>query len=736
MRANGAGRNYRDNAGGLVLAVSFLAAAVPLSPAHAADAAPGTAPQAPDPIGEIVVTAQHIKENAQKTPIAMSVYSAAAVKENAITDISALSALAPDINFSSNQGSPTITIRGISSLDVTENGDPAVTVDVDGFYLNRPYSIDATMYDIDRIEVLRGPQGTLNGRNSVGGAINIVTAKPTDQAAGYASAAVGNYNALAFEGMVNIPLSDIVQVRAAFLTNSHDGYRNNAPQPNGDDADSKSGRLSIAFEPASNFHGLLTFELSKEGGAGEAVENIAYVYTATGALEHSLPAGINSKTFPIATTPYVNLTEAAVRYNLVYSFPGFDVTALGGYDDTVWHHNTDYSSVANNPQIQVFSQNEYPKTINAELRANSTGDTPFQWQIGAFYFHEKSHLLSYQATPLAGGILDEFLGFVYQTHSSSKAGYAQASYKFTDALKLTAGLRYTSDNKAESGYYGELTFGPASANVYDNGTASSSKVTYHVALDYDLSRFNLLYAKFDTGYKAGGFNFGASGYAPETLTSYEVGSKNRFLNNAVQLNVDAYYSKFVDEQVGTYVFLPNGFANALTENAGASRIYGAEADLIVKIPVIGTFNASVDYLHARYTNFVSVADPSDPSLSGNVQLAGNTPPQSPTWSAELGLEHQWKVLKGTLTGRVQTKFQSASNFSFYNYADTAQPAYTMSNLFLSYAPDQSTWKVSIFAKNIENSKVFSTAQENAYAFAYAYQFYPPRTFGARLEKKW
>jgi iron complex outermembrane receptor protein len=149
----------------------------------------------------------------------------------------------------------------------------------------------------------------------------------------------------------------------------------------------------------------------------------------------------------------------------------------------------------------------------------------------------------------------------------------------------------------------------------------------------------------------------------------------------------------------------------------------------------------VNYLHARYTNFLSIADPSDPAASGNVQLTGNTPPQAPDWSAQLGLEHSWPVGSATLTGRIQSKLQSASNFSFYNFPDTRQAGYTMSDAFLSYAPGTSIsgsgqWKITAFVKNLGNSTVFSGARQNQYAYSYAYAFYPPRTFGLRLEDSW
>jgi iron complex outermembrane receptor protein len=720
----------------LAIALAFLCFAPSGPSAIAAEVA--AAEGSTGGLDEIVVTAQHVKENAQTTPIAMSVYGGDALKRNAITDLAGLSAVAPDVNFANVQGEPIVTIRGISSRDTTENGDPAVTVNVDGFYQNRQYSLNAVLYDIDRIEVLRGPQGTLNGRNSVGGAINIVTAQPTNTFAAYASLEYGNYNNLATQGMVNVPISDTLQMRLAFLTTSHDGYRNNAPQPNGDDADNKSARAELAFEPFDNFRGLLTFQYTKEGGAGDVSENIPYAYTPGGSLIKALPSGINPMTFKVDTPPFLDLTEKTLRFNFTYDIGAIQLTVLGGYDQTAWHHWVDDSNPYSTPAVFAFIQNEYPDTLNGEFRIASKSEAPFQWQAGAFFYREHSHLVSSNASPQTDGTYNEFFGFVYSTRDTSDAGYVQASYKFTDALKLTAGVRYTSDYKEEMGFYGQLT----PLVVYSNqaGDASSTKSTFHAALDYQLTPENLLYAKYDTGYKGGGFNFGGGSYRPETVTAYELGTKNRFLNGTLQLNVAAFYDKYRDEQVSTFAFLSDGNSVALTENAGKSTLYGLETDFLAKVPVLGTLNASVDYLHARYTYFLSVGDPSDPTAKGNVNLAGNTPPQAPTWSAQLGLDHDWDIPGGTLTGRIESKLQSSSNFSFYDFPDTRQPAYTMSNAFLSYSPTSAAgsgrWKITAFVKNLENAAVYSNALENQYAVSYTYQFYPPRTYGLRFEQTW
>lgn len=703
-----------------------------LFPQSAAAEVPGEFGSA---LTEVVVTAQHLQENVQTTPIAISVYNGGALQTVGINNLASLSAVAPDINFATTEGQSIVTIRGISSRDTTQTGDPAVTVDTDGFYMNRPYGLDANLYDIDRIEVLRGPQGTLNGRNSVGGSINIITAKPVNHLAGYTSVQYGNYNDLELQGMINLPLSERVQMRTAFLSASHDGYRDNYPEPPGESQDDRSGRVELAFEPADNFKGLLTARYTKQGGSGDVTQYIPFVHTPAGALDHELPAGINSERFPLGTEPFLRIESGQFRAQLVYDFRAVEVTALGGYDHTSYIQSVDqtlYPTATTGVYKWVPSQS--PNTVNAELRVASRSSGPFQWQVGGFYFTETSGLLSADETQGKNGGESLYFGFTYHTAMRSKAGYAQASYQVTSKLKLTGGIRYTNDYKGEHGNYGDYAAGVIFA--YRAGQATYSKSTYHAAADYQLTSSSLLYAKYDTGYKAGGFNLGGSSYQPETVTAYEIGSKNRFLKNTLQLNAAAFYYNYTDQQVTTYRFLATGQPVQLVQNAGASRSYGVETDLEYRIPVIGMLSLNVDYLHAFYTYFLSVADPSDRTVHGNVQLAGNHPPQAPAWSFGMGLEHTWDLGAGALTFRVQSKAQTSYYFSFYNFPDTRQKGYTMSDAFLIYQPGDSHWKLTAFVRNFENSVVFRDAEESAYAAAYAYEFYPPRTFGGRFAYTW
>jgi iron complex outermembrane recepter protein len=225
---------------------------------------------------EVVVTAQKRAESAQTTPIAITVYNSEELQRKGIVDVASLATSDTSLNFTWGAGGalPYLTMRGISSHDTSEIGDPAVAVATDGFFVNRPYGLLASMYDIQRVEVLRGPQGTLYGRNATGGVVNIITAKPTKDFEASGSLEYGNYNTLNVNGMINMPINDLVQIRAAYSSNKRDGYRavfteDGVPPEKGDDEDTHSGRVEVAFYPTEHLYGLFTVQDSQIGGTGD-----------------------------------------------------------------------------------------------------------------------------------------------------------------------------------------------------------------------------------------------------------------------------------------------------------------------------------------------------------------------------------------------------------------------------------------------------------------------------------
>ncbi len=389
------------------------------------------------------------------------------------------------------------------------------------------------------MEVLRGPQGTLYGRNATGGAINLVTAKPTKEFEGYATAGIGNYDTLYSEGALNLPLSDRVQMRVSYFTRSHDGYRDNAPARDGDDEDAKAARLHLMAEPTDEFTVLLTAEMTKLGGNGPAVYGTPLITDADGNVDHNRqPLPDKAKGWPLnLPSGYYDATIKAFRWKLDYDLGFADVTYLGGFRRLDYHNLYDLDGVAT--EAFYFQTNEQPRTWNHEVRLSSKQDQRLTWQVGAFYFQETNNLLSFFQDYNAGTATTPANLFIFtypNIDATSKAGFGQGAFALTDDLKVEAGVRYTKDYKRRS-RQPQLRFRHAIAGCLVRLFEDDLPRGPGLAGD---TRRACIYGKFDTGYKAGGFT-DAAAYAPESIKAYEIGSKNRLFGNTVQLNVSGFY---------------------------------------------------------------------------------------------------------------------------------------------------------------------------------------------------
>jgi len=702
-------------------------------------------------LAEVIVTAQKRVESAQTTPVAITVYNAEEIARKGITDIQTLATQDTSLNLTYGGGgeAPYLTMRGISSHDTSEIGDPAVAVAVDGFFQNRTYGLITSLFDLERIEVLRGPQGTLYGRNATGGVVNIITAKPTKEFEVKASVEAGNFNTLNASGVVNLPFSDALQLRVAVDSNKHDGYRKiitelGAPADGGDDQDARSGRVELAFSPTEHLSGLITLQSMQIGGTGNVSKIIPFVPNPNvpGDILHTLPPLGSPDTFATYSPTYVRIDEKTYKLGLTYDgLPGgAKLVYLGGYDNLQWHHALPTNSFGGLPfdVTQSYYQNEYPKTQNHELRVESPTDGRFIWQAGLYYFKEKStdlysHVVSNPGTSNAS----ELIAFKFPiVQDTSRAVYGQGSASLTDNLKLTAGVRYTKDSKERTGTF-DLNF----INVFgipQGGSGDFSKVTGHLGLDWTPTGHSLEYAKVDTGYKAGGFTT-CNPYGPEQVTAYEIGSKNRLLNNTVQLNVSAFYNDYKDQQIATFVPSSVCISNSTVQNAGGSRIYGLEGQFDALLGPVGKADLSFTYLHARFTNFIAapgiaaaVADCTPDGTTGNCQLSGNTLSQSPTLTIGAGLEHTWPLQNAmTLNGRVEAKYTTKQYFDPFNYASTTAPGYALGNANLDLAGGN--WKIGAWVRNISNQRYFTNMQEYYTDSLYTYSYGAPRTFGVRVE---
>jgi len=715
-------REFRDgNAGRIAFAV---ACALGFGRA-VAQSDTGESPAAADAgvLSEVVVTAEKRTSSEEKTPISMTVLSTDILKSNAVGNLEDLSSIAPSVSFARAGASTIMTVRGISSRDTTETGDPAVSVNIDGFYFQRAIGFGDSLFDLARVEVLRGPQGTLYGRNATGGAINLVTAKPTKEFEGYATAGIGNYDTLYSEGALNLPLSDRVQMRVSYFTRSHDGYRDNAPARDGDDEDAKAARIHLMAEPTDELTLLLTAEMTKLGGNGPAVYGTPLVTDADGNVDHNRqPLPYKAKGWPLnLPSGFYDATIKAFRWKLDYDLGFADATYLGGFRRLDYHNLYDLDGVEN--EAFYFQTNEQPRTWNHEVRLSSKQDQRLTWQVGAFYFQETNNLLSFFQDYNAGTATNPANLFIFtypNINATSKAGFGQGAFGLTDELKIEAGVRYTKDYKRR---VGNLNYG--SGVQEQDASSDSSKTTYHVGLDWQATPRNLIYGKFDTGYKAGGFTDAAS-YAPESINAYEIGSKNRLFGNTVQLNVSGFYYDYTNQQISQFI-------DGLTyiRNAGKSQLYGLELEGTALLSDYDRVDGYIGYLHAKFVDFALAAG------GTNVQLAGNRPPQAPRLSVNLGYQHRFPLPNGGgLTPRVQTHLETTSFLTVYNYPDDRQPGYTRTDAMLTYNSPEDKWSVEAYGRNLENKAVIINAQENGLWSTYNYQFAAPRTYGLQVSLHW
>ena len=698
---------------------------------------------------EVVVTAQKREESAQKAAISMTVYSSEEIVTAGIHDIASLATADPSMNLTVSNGAGYVAVRGIASTDVTEIGDPAVAISRDGFFTNRSYGLYSSMYDIERIEVLKGPQGTLFGRNSTGGAINIITRKPDREVGGYAAVDLGSFSARNFEAALNAPLGDRVQLRVSGISRRHDGYRDNAPQRDGDDEHSDSVRIQLAFQPFEDFTGWISAQRDRTRGVGDVSLGTRPINT--------FPVNFDSRRFAMQAETFTNLDSTRLRWELNYAgLPGgATVTYLGGREKMSWDHALD--GTGGGPVVQQFLQSEHPTTINHELRVSAAPGGRVFWQAGVFYFKETNDPLDSGLFINSGQFANQYLiKFNYAVETISKAGFGQLAVNVSDALKLSGGLRYTKDSKRRTGLaqldltvasggflaipFNGCYFGPNPSSCSHlvvptpgNGILDDSKVTYHLGADWTMSDINLLYAKFDTGYKSGGFNSNGSApsvaYGPESVKAFELGTKNRFLDNRAQLNAAVFYQKYTGYQASQFVSALGGGPGI--QNAGEATIKGAEVEFIT-LGSLGRLNLQASLLDTRFSNFLAV----DATGTSTVDLSGNDLPNAPGFSLSAGFEHAFPLASGALTARIDGKYTGAFYYSFFNFADTRSPSRTVGNASLTYAPESSKWNLQAYVRNFTDEVVFSNIRRNTISNSQELQFAPPRTFGARLQYNW
>ena len=692
-------------------------------------------------IQDIVVTANRVGTDAQDTPIALNVYSGDDLRDQGINSVSDLTKIDPSVNLTNNGGAAYIAVRGIASTDTTEIGDPSVPITRDGFYVNRSFSINASMYDVARIEVLKGPQGTLNGRNSTGGLINIITNRPEMKNGGYASVDIGNYGAFIGEMGANLVIADGLAFRASGIFNTHNGYRKLlGPARFGDDEDFASGRVQLQFNRDA-LSIWASYQHDSRDVNGDAILNLP--------LASPKPDFGDANVFPNNSPILTKLGGDRFRWEVNYDgLAGLNFTYAGGYDKQDFRNRLDATGPLYDANRQ-FRQSEKPSTWNHEVRVSNDQGNRLFFQAGYFHFQEEntidSGVYNLQATgPFApGGPLaalaqpNQFgIKFDYNVKTRSDAVFGQIEYQLTDTLQASLGARYTWDRKDRTGQ--AVIFLPALSSPFappltlvtpGNGKLNESQPTWHAGLTYKPSSDSMIYAKYDRGYKSGGFNSNGSQtsvpYGPEKLDAFEIGTKNSLMGNRLQINADVFYSDYRGYQASQTSASIGGGAG--TFNVGSAKIYGAEGEITALLGVGTKASVNATYLHTKFGDGITVADGANVAQD----IGGNELPNAPAFTVVGSLDHEFVLPVGSLTARVDGKYSSSFYYSVFNNTDTQSDDYFIGNASLTFAAPGG-WKVQGYVKNIFDKAILAVAARNYVSGLNTYQFQAPRTYGVRF----
>lgn len=640
---------------------------------------------------EIVVTAEKREANSQTVGISISAFTGENLDNMGTLNVLELSKFVPNLQIGSETSDLKVMLRGVGSDNLEAFSDPGVAIHVDGVYQARPSGGNSLFYDMERVEVLRGPQGTLYGRNATGGAINFITNMPTDEFDAAIDLAAGDKSWQRIRGMLNVPIAgDKLMFRIAGITEQRDGVEQNLVPggTQGNNVDDQSVRAHLTWQPSDNARITLSANSLTKGGVGPVRKRTsspgAAVVTPGGVPANCQDCGYVINPSDLRTTfkdteESFDLDTQGVNLTFDYDFGSMVLTAIASDQSTDMNLLQD-SDQSPRPKGMRGGTTDTATVIQAseqstfELRLASVGEGPWEWLAGLYYLDENAiQNTLINRDPTFGAKLD--IDIKHDVNSKSQAAFGQLSYSPSDTLKLTAGVRYSKDEKDALGGTivtidppnpfipfpppGRTIFTPPIARGSQGFTPADewSKATWKLGMDWFVNDDSMVYATVSTGYKAGGFNFGVAGaesYDPEEVTAFEIGSKNRFANDRVQLNATAFYYDYTDLQVFQVVD-----RTIIVRNAAEATIYGAELELIAMATDALQFDASLGLLNTEYNDFILPSnlflDPT--GAPTNVDVSGNNLINAPEKSGHIGAQYTFSLGgSGELTARIQGYF--------------------------------------------------------------------------------
>jgi iron complex outermembrane receptor protein len=667
----------------------------------------------------VVITAEKRLTLLDKTPETISAISGAKLTEMGAAGLEDVVTLVPNMSLTTSFGSTQVYLRGIGNIFTLAGGDPGVAMYTDGSYISDQFSTSASLFDLQRVEVLRGPQGALYGRNATGGALNLITARPTDSFKGQASVLLGDYGRKETEGFVSGRLGESsTTVRLSFQLKQHDGYAPNSlagkaygPVAPGapdaansvgpkalDDLNSRALRLQTAtdFGDAGSLRLIASASREHDNGPNLAILPDAVMYT-------DMFFGVRpTSTARSATYNVANNRVDVDTLQAIYERPiganTLSVSASQRKSNAV--RNTDIDGSSATLLDGLYNTRSTDASIDVHLASDDSGR--WQWLIGATHLaFDQTQDVNIRVT--YPGPTPAFIQLGGEVKTRSNALYGDVRYALSPILALRGGLRLNRDEKSATEYMRLPLLGLEGKGA---PSAAWSSVPGHVGVEWQVSSDTLAYGKLAHGFKSGAINLGAlqtETVKPESVNSFEVGLKTAFLGKRGSFSAALFTSRYTNMQLGQV-----GNLSQILGNAAKAKINGLEMELLMRpVPAL-TLGASLGLMDPTYTAFTNtdtnVRSPAVGPVSVNGHQLANVS------RAQAALSAEWAQAFGAYRAVLSADYVWRDKFYFneFNTADAVQEGYGLLNIAASIRPTGGKWKIYGQLKNATNTTALTS----------------------------
>ena len=714
-------------------------------------------------VGDIVVTAQRRQQSIQNVGIAITAMSGDTLSNLGVTSTQGIAAQVPALVFDSGSGGGVnafVTIRGVSQVDYSEHQEAPNAVYLDEVYVPTPSMVGFPVYDVERVEALRGPQGTLFGRNSTGGLLQFVTANPTDYFTGFFDASFANYNTFRVEGAAGGPLAEGLNFRVAgFMTQGNGTFKNRNPGDKDQFEKHQFGVRAKLGADLGDWKAILTGSYNKDPRHREGVYKVKPSFIDANGVTQFLPADLDFYGTGPGNDPFgyrdpsddghvgsFNSQDGHLEKEFYYGtlkvegpIGGATLSSISNYSRAMVDYMEDADSTPN--RIFNYSNGGHTRQFSQELRLSGDAGR-LNWVVGGYFLDLKGSyftdfdFVAFAGTPDAFRTINE-----YDQRTRSYAAFGQVEYKITDTLKATLGGRYTHDKKTFNSVVFDAST-PANTVVYEFSRATvGSAVTQSRSdwagkfqIDYQPSRDVLIYAGVSRGIRGGGFNATPDGavaladtpFKNETVISYEGGTKLRLFDGAARLNLSGFYYDYSNYQAFNF------FGLVATVSNNDAYYYGGEAEFSAT-PMEGlNLSLGASYLRGKVKGLQRPddGDPTTPTVFFDV-----APVKAPRWSFNGLIAKTFEMADGQLTLQYDFDYQAKSKANLIPSPVTTLPSTWIQNARVSFGREEFGWEVYGFVRNLANEDRKNFAYDNVFVGMNISSYAPPRTYGIGFRKQ-